>query len=199
MWLGVSGLVSGVGGSGFLGGIGGADVRRVGCGVSVVEADAGHAFAEAALFDEILFEVGELVVNEIFGLVDKANGDVGEYFGGPCLHEFAVELEGLGLAFAEFAHEAGFPRVLVPDGEIAGTKEVFVVVEQFFEARIGDVGQFNLGLFRGAAGAAAFEEILLAGPRGLKHLIGGPVAVLEELLGKTKGDVVDDFGFLEGF
>jgi hypothetical protein len=39
-----------------------------------LQAGAGHAFAEAAFFEEILFEPADLLlVEEVVGLVDQAN------------------------------------------------------------------------------------------------------------------------------
>lgn len=41
------------------------------------ETGAGHAFAEAALFEKIAFEPPELLVEQVVGLVNEADEDVG--------------------------------------------------------------------------------------------------------------------------
>ena len=46
--------------------------------VAVREAGAGHALAQAALVQEILFQSAELLVEQVVGLVDQADGDVGD-------------------------------------------------------------------------------------------------------------------------
>ena len=45
--------------------------------VAAIEAGAGHALAEAALFEEIFFEAEELPVEEVVRLVDEADHGVG--------------------------------------------------------------------------------------------------------------------------
>ena len=45
--------------------------------VAVIEAGAGHAFAEAALVEKILFDAPELLVEKVIGLVNEAHCDVG--------------------------------------------------------------------------------------------------------------------------
>ena len=50
----------------------------------------------------------------------------------------------------------------------------------------------------GRAGAAAFEDVFLAGAGGLDHLINGAVALGEEFVSETKGQIIDDLGFVEG-
>lgn len=47
----------------------------------------------------------------------------------------------------------------------AGSEEIAVVFEEFFEARPGDVGQLDLGLARGSACLAAFHEKPVSGLR----------------------------------
>ncbi len=81
---------------------------------------------------------------------------------------------------------------------IADAQVVAVVVEQFFEAGAGDVGELDFGLGGGERGFAGFEDVFLAGAGGLDHLVDGAVASAEVFVGEAEGDVVDDFGFLEG-
>ena len=49
--------------------------------VPVSEAGAGHSFAQAALFQEILLQSAELLIYEVIGLVDQADGNIGDHFG----------------------------------------------------------------------------------------------------------------------
>jgi hypothetical protein len=42
----------------------------------MTEAGARHAFADAAVFEEVLFEAAELLIEQVVGLVDQADGDV---------------------------------------------------------------------------------------------------------------------------
>lgn len=45
--------------------------------VAVIEAGAGHALAQAAFFEEVLFQPTKLLVNQVIGLVDETDGNVG--------------------------------------------------------------------------------------------------------------------------
>ncbi len=45
------------------------------------EAGAGHALTEAAFSEEVLFEAAELLVEEVVGLVNDADDDIGHHFG----------------------------------------------------------------------------------------------------------------------
>src|SRR5262245_42911849 len=61
---------------------------------AVLQACFGHALTDAAFFDEVSFEPADLFVEEIVGLVDDTNGDVGDNLGRAGLHEVAIRLEG---------------------------------------------------------------------------------------------------------
>lgn len=60
-----------------------------------LEAGAGHAFAEAALLDEVFLKAEELLIEQVVCLVDEADGDVGEDGGRTGGEDLAVKLEGL--------------------------------------------------------------------------------------------------------
>jgi hypothetical protein len=65
--------------------------------VPVVKPGFGHAFAETALFYKILFQRSDLLVEQAVGLVNEAESDVGDDFGGTGFDEFAVcQSERLG-------------------------------------------------------------------------------------------------------
>ena len=91
--------------------------------VAVVEPDAGQAFAEAALGEEIFFEAQELAVDEVIGLVDQADREVGDHLRRAGFDERAVVFEGLRCLAAELADAADFFRLFVPDRKVAGAEE----------------------------------------------------------------------------
>ena len=113
------------------------------------EAGAGHAFAEAAFFEEVFFEAADLLVEEVVGLVDEADGDVGEGSGRAVLEEGAIGFKGFAGGFTEFADVERFAGVFIPERLVADAEEVFVVDEEFFETRPGDVGELDFGFGRG--------------------------------------------------
>jgi hypothetical protein len=51
--------------------------------------------------------------------------------------------------------------ILVPDGQVAGAEEVQVIVQEFFEAGAGYVGQLDFHLLL-VSGLAALDNVLLA-------------------------------------
>ena len=53
------------------------------------EPRAGHSLADAAFLDEVLFHPADLPVEQVVGLVDQADGDVGHDLGGAGLAELA--------------------------------------------------------------------------------------------------------------
>lgn len=44
-------------------------------------AGAGHPLAEAAFFQESLFQLAQQLIEEVVGLMNQADQDVGDYFG----------------------------------------------------------------------------------------------------------------------
>jgi hypothetical protein len=127
-----------------------------------VQADARHAFAQAALFHKILLQPAQLLVNQIISLVDEAKGDVGHHFGRTRLHKLPVVSVGLRLFAAQFADELRFLGIFVPNRKIAGAQEVSVVSQQFLQAGAGNIGQLDFG-FRGCErNLATLQDVLLA-------------------------------------
>lgn len=166
--------------------------------VAVLEAGLGHVFAEAAFFDEVFFEAAYLLVEEIVGLVNEANGDVGNDFGRAGFDVGFVGLVGFVILASEFADVEGFFVVFFPDAVTSCAEVVAVVFEEFFEAGSGYVGELDLGFGGGDGGFAAFYDVLFAGTGGLDHLVDGAVGFGEVLLCEVIGEVVDDFGFAVG-
>jgi hypothetical protein len=52
-----------------------------------------HAFAQAAFFKEVAFEVGGLAVEQVICLMDQTDEDVGDYLGGASFDEGPEILE----------------------------------------------------------------------------------------------------------
>src|SRR5436190_5798795 len=158
------------------------------CGfASVLEAKSGHALAEAALLEELLFQAAELLVDQVVGLINQAKGDVGYGFWRTSLHKFAVKLICLRGFAANCADKLSFFGILGPNGEVPSAKKIFVIVQQFFEAGSGNVGELDFGFFGGGAGLAAFEDVLFAGASGLDHLIDGTVAFGQKFVREAEG------------
>ena len=105
---------------------------------------AGHPLTQAALLEEVFFKPAQLLVEQIVGLMDQANGDVGRNLRRPSLEELAVNLKGLRDSATKPSDEVRLLRFLFPNRQVAHAQIVAVIVEQFFEARPGDVGEFNL-------------------------------------------------------
>lgn len=62
------------------------------------QARTGHAFAEAARMKKLLFQLPELLVEQVVGLVDQADEDVRHGFSGARFDIGPIELVGLIIA-----------------------------------------------------------------------------------------------------
>ena len=102
--------------------------------IPVSEAGAGHAFAQAAFFEKILLQPAELLVNQVVGLVDQADRNVGNNFRRARFHELAVKFVGLWRFASELADKQRFLGVFIPFAVFAHAEVVAVVVEQFLKA-----------------------------------------------------------------
>jgi hypothetical protein len=155
-----------------------------------LQAGGGELLGVAALLDEGLLEGGELLVEQVVGLVNEADDGVGAHGGVGVLEPAGVEgVQGaaLGLGIRRIrpirirwiaaqlrrhgAHGAGFGAFGRPLGQVAVEEEVFVVEEEFFEAGAGGVEQAQFGLGGGGGESAAFGDVLAAAARGLDHLV----------------------------
>src|SRR6266478_6211233 len=130
---------------------------------SVLQAGARHALADAAFLDEVLLQPANLPVEEIVGLMNQANGDVGHYRGGAGFAELAEWLKGHVGLVAKVAYKAGFLRVFFPEWKIAHPEEVAVIHQEFLEASPGHIRELDLCFLGGAGRLAAFGDVLLAG------------------------------------
>ena len=79
--------------------------------LSIVEAGFGHLLADAAFFDEVLLQSPALLVEEVVGLMDEAEGDVGEDLGWTGVHGLAIGLVALAGGATEFAERRWRPAV----------------------------------------------------------------------------------------
>src|ERR1700677_5046198 len=122
--------------------------------VPVLYAGTGHALAQTALFDEVLLEAAEVLVDQIIGLVDEAEGDVRHHFGRAGVDKLAVVLVSQRRLTAKLPDILRFLALLVPNLQVAGAEIVFVVVQQFLQAGAGDIGELDFGFLGGAGGLA---------------------------------------------
>ena len=76
--------------------------------VPVSEAGSGHPFAQTAGLDEILFELRQLLVDQIVRLMNKAERNVRDDFCRPAFDELAVKRVALRRAPSEASHELRF-------------------------------------------------------------------------------------------
>jgi hypothetical protein len=154
--------------------------------------------AEAALFEEILFEPPELLVEEVFCQLDQSDHHIG---GDQWVGVFDAFLEGfvigVGLAI-ELAETFGVAMLLGPFLSAAQPQEVAVVFEQFAEAGASHAGELDFGFFGSAGRLAAFKDVLFAGACGLNHLVIGAVGFFQEALAEAHRAVIDNPGLLEG-
>ena len=72
------------------------------------EPSAGHAFAQAAFPEEVVFETSDLPIEEVISLVDQADENVRDDLGRACLNEGAKVLECNSSHSSESANVAGF-------------------------------------------------------------------------------------------
>ena len=154
--------------------------------------------AQAAGFEEVPLQAAQVLVEQVIGLVQEADGDVGQRFGGAGFRPFPIGLEG-GIGFvAKAADVEGLAGILLPLAVAAGAEEVAVVDEQFLQAGAGDIGEFDLTFAGGDGGLAALGDVLFPGPGGLHHLVDGAVALREKSPAEMEGEIVDDLGFAVG-
>jgi hypothetical protein len=73
--------------------------------MAILETNASHSLAQAALLQELLLQATELSIEEIVGLVDKAQGDVCNDFRRTSLAELTVVLKSLRGFAPEFPYE----------------------------------------------------------------------------------------------
>ena len=82
--------------------------------------------------------------------------------------------------------------------EASVAHEVAIVLQQFFEAGSSDVGQLDFCFLGGAAGLAAFEDVLFAGAGSLHHLVVGAATLVYETVAEAEGGVINHERLLVG-
>src|SRR5438477_9790173 len=95
------------------------------------QSGAGHAFAKAAFFEEILLEPPELLVEKVAGQLDQSDHHIG---GDERVGVFDASLEGLVVCArlaVELPEAFGVAVLLGPFLRAAQPQEVAVVFEQF--------------------------------------------------------------------
>lgn len=138
------------------------------------------------------------MIRQVISLANLTDGAVGDRFGGPGFDELAIEFIRLLRLTAQVANEQSFLRFLVPASQVADSQIVEVVGQQLFQTGSADVGQLDLRFLRARPCFASFENVLLARPRRLNHLVDGAISAGKKLVSEAEGDVVDDFRFLVG-
>jgi hypothetical protein len=94
--------------------------------------------------EEFLFELPELLVEQVVGLMDQADEDVRHGFGGAGLDIGPVKLIRLIIASAELADVEGLTAVFVPLGVAVLAELIAVVAQEFLQAGAGHVCEFDL-------------------------------------------------------
>jgi hypothetical protein len=175
----------------------------------VGEPCGGELLGVAARLHEGAFQGGDLLVEQIIGLVDQANDGVGADGRLGVLQPRGVEGPALLIgqigpirlmteeATGHLPHGAGLRRARSPLREAAVAKKVLEVQQEFLEAGAGHVEQAQLGLGRSGGGAAGFGDVLPAAARSLNHLVHGAGARVEEFFAEPVGGVVDERGGLK--
>ena len=88
-------------------------------------------------------------------------------------------------------HQRRPPRIVLGPLHPSPLAEVVLVVQsQFLEAGAGHIGEFEFGLFRGAAGLAALGDVLHAAARSLHHLVVSAAALVNVAVTKPHRHIV---------
>ncbi len=140
----------------------------------------------------------DLLVNQIIGLMNQTERDVGDHGRRAALHKPAIVLEALRRFAAKLADISRFLRILVPYGQVADAEVIPVVVKELLKARASHIGQLYLGFLGRERGFTALQNVLFARTGSLDHLVDGPVTLRKKFVSKTERDVISHLGFLEG-
>lgn len=162
-----------------------------------VLAGAVHLFLDAAVLEEVAFLPFYESADEGITLVNQGDGDVRDDLVGAVLNLLAID-GGVEMRLAEGAGLDASRIVIGPLLQSPHTEIILIIEEEFVEGGTVHVGQFQLHLAGGDTVDVSFCQVLFAGACGLYHLVDGPVAGLEELVGEKIGDVEDAFRLSEG-
>ena len=101
---------------------------------------AGHPLADSAVADEVLFEAADLLVEEVVGLVEEADGDVRHDVEGAGFGELAEILKGDPGAATETPHIQGLVGIRSPEGLVVDAELILIVLKEFPETGPRDFG-----------------------------------------------------------
>lgn len=92
---------------------------------------------------------------------------------------------------------SGWGSCTVGGGE--GTvQKIAIVGEELLEARARHIGELDFGLLGGPRGHARLDDVLLAGPGRLDHLVMGAAALVDKTVAEIDRGVVNDLRLLVG-
>ena len=91
--------------------------------------------------------------------MNETNEDVGDDVAGAGIEIGPIGLIGHILLCPQLSNKQRFLAVFVPEWMASHAHEVAVVLQQFFEAGAGDVGEFEFGFLGRAAGLTALEDV----------------------------------------
>lgn len=162
------------------------------------ETDGGHSFSDAPLFCEVFLEPFYQSPEDDVGLVDERDRQIGDGL----VSAFADDRHIVGTAVvvgAVVLRRLGAVVVEGPLFESSYSEVVLVVHQQFVEACLCDVHQFQLGLRGGGRCGRAFSDVLLPRSCSLHHLVDCSIALGEVLMGEVEGDVINALRLLVGY
>ena len=90
---------------------------------------------------KVFFQPANLLVEQVVGLVDEAERNVGHDFGGAGFAEFPIGLIGHMRPIPKAADIERLLGIFCPERKIPHAEEVLVVEQQFFLAGAGQCGQ----------------------------------------------------------
>lgn len=143
---------------------------------------------------EIIFQLRNLLRQQIRALPDERDHQVGGDLVTLLLY---VRCEGFPRAHAPQTPSCKpLLGVLRPFGEFVYLEIVEIVFEKLLKARFRDIGQLQLRFLACRRRLAALNDVLLAAPRCLHHLVDGAVAALKETPHKHYGPLKNDIALL---
>lgn len=160
------------------------------------EAGAGHALAKTAVFEEGRFELTELLVEEVIGLVYNTNHYVCDDLWRTCLYIGPIGLIGRMFVRSEFPHIRRFTAGFVPKREFTRAQEISVVFEKLFQTCTGYIEQLYFGLFRRSRNLRSLDNILFTRSRRVHHLVACSIALVQKTLAKPNGPQINDLRLL---
>src|SRR5579884_4070247 len=138
------------------------------------QARGSKLLAVAATANKLLFQRGNLLVEQVVGLVNQANQGIGAHRGIGMLEPRSVERPALMIRqisqirriflvpLGHFAHGLRLARVGWPLRKPPVAQEIFVVEQELLQAGARGVEQSQFGLGRRRGGATAFGDVLAA-------------------------------------